>query len=248
MTMLADPTLPVVLLHPFPLDASVWSEVEQAFRDRIVLAPNFPGFGGRPPGPESIDGFAESVVSDMDTAGIDRAVIVGLSMGGYVALRLHARWPERAAALVLADTRAGADDTEGAAKRTTQAERARREGVSGWFADALIPNVLGETTRRQRPEVVDRVRRIITSADPEGVARALVAMRERPDSRAVLPEIRVPVLAIVGAEDTVTPPEDARAIADATPDGVLEIVPAAGHLSNLENPEGFEAALRTLLG
>jgi pimeloyl-ACP methyl ester carboxylesterase len=247
MSATVGPETPIVFLHPFPLDASVWKETMEAVGARTTLSPNFPGFGGRAPGPESIDGFAEAVAADMDEAGVDRAVIVGLSMGGYVALRMHALWPERVAALVLADTRAGADAPDGAAKRTKQAERARTEGVAGWLADTMIPNVLGASTRGTNPALVARVHSLMTAADPEGVARALLAMRDRPDSRSVLTEIAVPVLALVGSEDTVTPPDEARLIADAVPNGQLEVIEGAGHLSNLENPGSFDAALRQFL-
>src|SRR5690606_26031115 len=103
----------------------------------------------------------------------------------------------------------------------------------------MVGDALGSTTRRERPEVVERFRRIIAEAHPEGVARALTAMRDRPDSRPALAGIGVPVLALVGEEDTVTPIDEARVIADGVPDGTLAVVPKAGHLSNLENPSVF---------
>jgi 3-oxoadipate enol-lactonase len=241
-----DPGVPIVFLHAYPLNASMWDAQRAAFTHRQLLAPDFPGFGGRPPGARTLDGFAESVLEDMDSAGIDRAVFVGLSLGGYVAFRIHARWPRRVAGVVFADTRSGPDSVESASKRTEQAERVQREGV-GWLPETVIPAILGETTRRDRPEVVARIRRMILDANAEGVARALLAMRDRPDSTDSLPKIGVPVLAMAGAEDTLTPVEEARRIADGTPNGSLVVVPAAGHLSNLENPQAFNSALREFL-
>lgn len=238
---------PVVLLHAFPLNAAMWERQVEALAPRRVLAPDFPGFGGRAPGDATLDAFARAVLSDMDGAGIGSAVVMGLSMGGYTALRLQALAPERVAGLVLADTRAGADDEAGRAKRTDQAARARREGV-GWMTDAMIPALLGETTRRERPEVVERVRRLVAQAHAEGVARALEAMRERPDSIPRLGEIRVPVLVLVGEEDTLTPPSESRKIAEGVPDGRLVLLPGAGHLANLEAPDAFNAALTEWLG
>ncbi len=241
-----DRAIPVVFLHAFPLNADMWKGQLQALGDRPTLAPHFPGFGGRAPGSADLAAFARAVLEDMDAAGIPRAVVVGLSMGGYTAFRLQAIAPERVAGLVLADTRAGADDEAGRAKRTTQAERARREGL-GWLADTMLPGLLGETTRRERPDVVAAVGSLIAQADAEGVARALEAMRGRPDSSADLPKIRVPVLVLVGEEDTLTPVAESRRIVEGVPEGQLVIVPGAGHLTNLEAPDAFNEALRAFL-
>lgn len=242
-----DRTTPVVFLHAFPLNADMWARQAEAVGGRTTLAPHFPGFGGRPPGAADLDAFARAVLEELELAGIPRAVFIGLSMGGYVAFRLHALAPQRVAGLVLADTRAGADDEAGRAKRTAQAERVRQEGV-GWLGDALVPALLGETTRRERPEVVRGVEELITRADAEGVARALEAMRARPDSTPHLAEIRVPVLVLVGQEDTLTPVEESRKIAEGVPEGSLTILPGAGHLSNLEAPAAFNEALGSFLG
>jgi 3-oxoadipate enol-lactonase len=225
----------------------MWDRERELLANRTVIAPDFPGFGSRPPGAATLDGFAETVIDAMDAAGVDRAAIVGLSMGGYVSFRIHARWPMRVAALVLADTRAGADDEAGRAKRSAQAERARGEGV-GWMPDALLPALLGETTRRARPTIAEAVRRTIADGDPEGVARALLAMRDRPDSTSALSSIDVPVLALVGEEDTLTPVAEARRIAETVPHGRLAVIPDAGHLSNLENPDAFGRELVSFLG
>jgi 3-oxoadipate enol-lactonase len=244
--MTIGPSTPVVFLHAFPLSPAMWQSQVAALTRRTVLTPSFPGFGGRPPGGSSLDDFADAVISDMDAAGIERAVVVGLSMGGYVAFRLHARIPERVAALVLADTKAAADDEAARAKRTHQAERARREGV-GWLADALVPALLGKTTLAGRPEVQELVRGMISSADAEGVARALLAMRDRPDSTHHLADIGVPVLAIAGDEDEVTPVAGARQISGGVPDGQMVVIPKAGHLSNLEDARSFNSALVSFL-
>lgn len=245
MTPIAHDT-PVVFLHAFPLDGSMWTAQRSHLTGRVTLAPHFPGFGGRPPGEASLEAFARAVLADMDEAGIGRAVLAGLSMGGYVAFRIHALEPDRVAGLVLADTRAGADDEAGRRKRTDQATRARNEGT-GWLPEALLPALLGETTRRRRPEVVEWVRRTIAAAHPEGVARALEAMRERPDSTPELGGIRVPVLAVVGEEDTLTPPSESRRIAEGVVNGRVEVIPGAGHLANLEDPGAFGAALQAFL-
>ncbi|MDF1564443.1 MAG: alpha/beta fold hydrolase [Deltaproteobacteria bacterium] len=241
-----DPNTPVVFLHAFPLHAGMWADQREALGGREVLTPDFPGFGGRAPGEPTLEAFARAVLADLDAAGIDRAIFVGLSMGGYVAFRLHALAPERFAGLVLADTRSGADDEAGRQKRSEQAARVRAEGT-GWMAAALLPALLGETTRRERPDAVARAEALITGADAEGVARALEAMRDRPDSTPQLGEITCPTLVLVGAEDTLTPPAAARAMVEALPDARLVELPGAGHLSNLELPEAFDAALLDFL-
>jgi 3-oxoadipate enol-lactonase len=241
-----DTTTPVVFLHAFPLNAAMWDPQRGILGDRPVLTPDFPGFGGRPLDAPDLERFAHTVLDHMDAAGIARAVIVGLSMGGYVAFRLHALRPDRVAALVLADTKAGSDDQAGRAKRTDQAARVREEGVQ-WLAEALLPALLGETTRESRTEVVEKVKEMAEAAHPEGVARALEAMRERPDSTPGLERIQVPVLVLVGEEDTLTPEAEARKIADGVPDGRLVVIPKAGHLSNLEQPEAFNEALLAFL-
>jgi pimeloyl-ACP methyl ester carboxylesterase len=237
---------PVVLLHAFPLNGRMWEDQRSVLGDRRVLTPDFPGFRAHPPGPDSLEAFAEEVVAEMDRSGVGRAIVVGLSMGGYVAFRLHARWPERVHALVLADTRAGADGEEARQRRTDQAERASAEGI-GWLPDAMLPGLLGAKTRAERPEVEGRVRELIAEAHPEGVARALVAMRDRPDSTPELEQIHVPVLVIVGEEDSLTPVSESQVIADGVGEGRLVVLPGVGHLSNLEDPKGFNDALASFL-
>lgn len=244
---MTDTRTPVLLLHAFPLDASMWDGIRGALKERRVLSPDFPGFGGRAPAGSTLDALAEAACQALDEANVDRTLVVGLSMGGYVAFRMYDCWPERVTGLVLADTRAGADAEEARAKRTAQADRARREGT-GWLAGELIPNLLGETSRARRPEVEARVRETIGKADPEGVARALTAMRDRPDFTPLLSSVRVPVLAIAGEEDTLTPVEEARLIAESVPQGTLLTIPGAGHLSAMEDPQMFADAIADFPG
>ncbi len=238
----------VVLLHAFPLDATMWEDQRAFLEDRggHVLALNLPGFGGRPLVEGGLDAFADSVIAECDARGIERAVFVGLSMGGYVAMRIADRYPSRIRGLVLADTRAGPDDDAGRKKRSAQAARARTEGC-GWLAEAMLPALLGETSRQERLQVVKRVQAIIDRADGKGVARALEAMRERPDSLAALAAIEAPILTIAGDEDKLTPPAEAESITSTVRNGSMVVIPKAGHLSNLECPGPFNEALDTFL-
>lgn len=240
-------SLPVVFLHAFPLDGSMWIAQEEAFREqRLTFAPHMPGFGGQPVVAGDLAGFADHVVALCDEKGIERAVFVGLSMGGYVAMRLADRHPHRVAGLVLADTRAGPDDEEGRAKRSAQIARVRSEGCD-WLAEAMIPALLGETTRRERPQVVESVEAMIGLATPEGVASALEAMRDRPDSSSVLSSLEVPTLAVVGREDVLTPPAEAERIAKLSRRSRAVVIADAGHLANLEQPQAFNDALEVFL-
>ena len=238
---------PIVFLHAFPLNPSMWEPQGPALVHRKILTPAFPGFGGRDPGAPSLEAFARSVLEDMDSAGIGEAVFAGLSMGGYVAFRLFEMAPERFRGLILADTRAGPDDEAGRKKRTDQAAKTRQEGV-GWLPEALLPALLGTTSLQERPRAVKKVRQMMEDTNPEGVARALEAMRERPNSLGLLPEIRVPTLVLCGEEDTLTPLAEARIMAEALPGGRLVAIPGAGHLANLEAPDAFNRALLEFLG
>ena len=152
------------------------------------------------------------------------------------------RAPARFLGLVLADTRAGADTEEGRKNRYALRERVLAEGV-GFLPEALLPNHLGKTTQEEKPEVVARAKALILEASPEAVAGSLLALAERPDSTPLLPGMRRPALVLVGEEDTLTPPEEAKRMAKALPDARLLILPEAGHLANLENPKAFRTAL-----
>ncbi|WP_457629558.1 alpha/beta fold hydrolase [Oceanithermus sp.] len=238
---------PVVLLHAFPFSPEMWSlQVTELEGRYSVFAPAMPGFGGREPGAASLEAWAEELAETLDNLGFDEAVFVGLSMGGYLAFRIWDLFPERVAGLVLADTRAQPDDGAGKARRAELAARVRAEG-SRVLVEDFVPAVLGQTTLNsgdeERKAVRAWVERWVSEADPEGVARALEALAARPDSRPLLGEIEVPTLVLVGEEDTLTPPADARAIAAAVPDAEFLIVPEAGHMANLENPEAFNTAL-----
>lgn len=234
----------IVFVHAFPMDSRMWGSQVEAVSSLgwAAVAPTLPGFGDRPPGPTSLEDFAVEVLAECDRLGIQRAVFAGLSMGGYVVLRIAAMAPQRLWGLVLADTRATPDSEAARARRDALAARIRAEGVA-FLADEILPTLLGETSRRERTEVVAEVRRTILQADPEGVVRALIAMRDRPDSTPILPYLSIPALVVVGSEDTLTPPEEARALAGGLPDARFRLIPGAGHLSNIENPAAFNGAL-----
>jgi pimeloyl-ACP methyl ester carboxylesterase len=190
--------------------------------------------------------LADDLRSLMDALRIERAVIGGISMGGYVALSLLRRHPERICGLALVDTRAGADTPEGRRARDDMADLARRAGPVG-VVRQMLPKLLSTAARLEQPGLADRVERIGAGASLDGVLGALAAMKERPDSFPLLSGIEVPTLVLAGREDELTTPADARAMADAIPNARLHVLPGAGHLSSLERPDDVTAALRELV-
>jgi 3-oxoadipate enol-lactonase len=224
----------LLLLHAFPLGLTMWDPQTKAFASsHRVIRFDARGFGGSPPGDGllTMERIADDAVALLDHLGVSQAVVCGLSMGGYAALALVRRHPDRLRALVLADTRAGADGDAARAARAAQADQARKEG-SAAIADAVLPKLVGETTHKQRPELLARLREMIAANPPRGIADALAGLAAR---------------AVCGTEDVITPRAESEALARGITGSRLEVIPAAGHLSSLENPEGFNGALGKFL-
>jgi pimeloyl-ACP methyl ester carboxylesterase len=241
---------PLVLLHAFPLSSAMWlAQREQLTACCRVVTPDLRGFGGSPLGEDepSLDAAADDVAALLDARGLDRVVLGGLSMGGYVAMAFLRRHAERVAALVLADTKAGADSAEARANRERIAATVTDDPSSTVLVDEVLPTLFGTTTTSERPLVAGRVKALVQAAPAGAVAWAQRAMAARPDSFDTLRGVDVPTLVIVGAEDSLSPPDEARAMAEAVTGARLEIVPRAGHLSALECPEQFNAALESFL-
>lgn len=241
----------VVLLHAFPLHAGMWAPQLEALSARVrVVAPDLAGFGGSdaPDDPDaySVGGWADSVAGLVEHLGLDRVVLGGLSMGGYAAFAFLRRHRSRLAGLVLADTRPGPDSEEVAARRTAQQRQVAAEGTAA-VIDTLVEGLLGEHTRRHRLELVTTARSLMDNP-AAGYIGALEAMKRRPDSTADLAGIDVPTLVVVGEADTLSPPDVARAMQGAIPGADLAVLPDAGHLSNLESADAFNAAVIDLLG
>jgi 3-oxoadipate enol-lactonase len=239
----------LVLLHGFPLNARMWErQLALSGRGWRVIAPQFRGFDGGfgDPPAQSLDDYAGDVVDLLDGLHIREAVVGGLSMGGYVAFALLRHAARYVHALILADTKAQADTPEGVEGRKRMIDLVGSKGPAA-VADEMIPKLLGDTTRRTRPDVVDRVRDLAMSSPAEAITGALRALMTRPDSTPQLSAIHVPTLIVVGDEDTVTP----RAVAEDMHRGItgseLVAIPEAGHLTNLEQPDAFDAAIGRFL-
>ncbi len=241
----------LVLLHGFPHDRALWAaQVEAApvaFPDTRILIPDLPGFGRSSPLLRAgMDAYADALEPLLDSAGVEQAVIGGLSMGGYVAFAFWRRHAARVRALVLLDTKAPADTDAARETRRELIATVERDGV-GAVVPGLLPAQLGVTTRRDHPALVERVEVMLRRAPASGVVAAAQALMDRADSTPTLSTISVPTLVLVGEEDTVTPIGDALAMAAAIPGSRLVTVPGAGHLAPLEQPAIVNAALGEFL-
>ena len=248
----------LVLLHAFPLDASMWEQQRAALAamqpDRAgaraavgrVLTPHQRGFGGTELGTDepSLDRVADDVAALLDRAESHRVILGGLSMGGYAVMAClrQAAVRHRCVGIILADTRPAPDPPAAVERRLRMADRVLAEGA-GLLQDETVPSLLGETTWRERPGVVQRVRAIVGSVPAAAVAWAQRAMAARPDSTQTLRGADLPALVLAGAEDVLTPPEECEAMAQLLPRARFVVVAAAGHLTALEAPAVFSAAV-----
>ncbi|MFQ5459275.1 MAG: alpha/beta fold hydrolase [Anaerolineae bacterium] len=236
---------PLLLVHGFPVDGGVWEPQVKAFSPtRRVIAPDLAGFGASGSvGRRTMAEHGDDMISLVDTLGIGSVVVVGLSMGGYIAFSMWRRHRERIAALALVDTRAGADTQEQRAAGSELALAVEAGGMEA-VAGRIVPPLLSPGARRA---AVEGVGRMVMRQRPSTAAAALKAMAARQDATPLLATIDVPVLVAVGAIDTVTPPDEAQLMADAIPNARLVMVPRAGHLASFEEPGAFNGALRAFL-
>lgn len=237
---------PVILVHGFPLDAEIWrpqlAAVPQGWR---YIAPDLRGFGAGPPadGAASMDGYAADLEAFMDALALESAVIGGLSMGGYATFALQRRAAARITALILADTRAQADTPAGRDARAQMRAMLAEKGTAG-VAAQMLPKLFSADAST---EAIDAVRQMIESQRAEGVHAAIGAMMDRPDSTRDLDRIACATLVVVGEADAITPVADSEAMQRAIPRSTLTVIPGAGHLANVEQPEAFSRALEDFL-
>jgi len=239
---------PVVLLHGFPFNRTMWRAQVEALQDAYrLVTPDLRGHGEtQVVETATMDEMAEDVAALLDELKIERAIVGGLSMGGYVTLAFYQKFPERVRALILADTRPQDDTDEAQATREQQALKALLEGMEP-VADGLLPKVISEETFEEQPELVARLRRMMHGTDARGSAAALRGMAARKDQTALLRKIDVPTLVIVGSRDAITPPEVSHEMQSEIRGSRLEVMDGAGHVSNLERPAEFNRALQQFL-
>jgi 3-oxoadipate enol-lactonase len=239
----------LVLIHAFPLNARMWeAQLEHADRGWRVIAPHLRGFDGgtADPATSSIDDYVADVIDLLDTLHIHEAVIGGLSMGGYVAFAMFRHAPRYFQGLILADTKSQADTAEGVEGRKRMLQLVEEKGPAA-IADEMIPKLLGETTRRSRTDIVDQVRALVLASSTVAIAGAIRALMTRPDSTPLLSTIRCPTLILVGDEDALTPPLLAEELHRGIGGSEHVVIAGAGHLSSLEQPVAFNAALARFL-
>lgn len=244
--------VPLVLLHGFPLSSAIWDPLRPALAEVArLVTPDLRGFGDsdKPATNYGMAELAADVIALADALALDRFVLGGHSMGGYVALRLAAATPERLAGLILIDTRAEADSPEAAERRTAAISAIDRDGGSAWL-DGFVPGLLSPSTRERAPRLLAELRALAAAVPDHVLVGCQLGMRERPDSRSLLARLAVPALVLVGADDAVTPPAVAAVMAATLPQATLTVIPGAGHTPSVERPiqvaEAIVAFLRNL--
>ncbi|MGW4905398.1 alpha/beta fold hydrolase [Streptomyces sp. NPDC004270] len=239
--------IPLLLIHGHPFDRTMWHPQRTAFGpSRRVIAPDLRGYGASPvtPGRTPLSRFAADLEDLLDALKVETCVLVGLSMGGQIAMECYGRFgADRVRGLVLADTFPTPETPQGRLARNAMADRLLREGMRG-YADEVLEKMVAPYAR---PEVKAHVHRMMTATDPEGAAAALRGRAERPDYRPLLTKVTVPALVVTGTDDEYTPVSDAEAMHALLPDATLRIIDAAAHLPNLERPEEFNPALGEFL-
>lgn len=247
--------LPVLLVHGFPLDHTMWNPQIEALAGRWrVLAPDLRGFGQSPLGSSvdpqrgvTMEQYADDLAELLDALGIEEPIVlVGFSMGGYIAWQFMRKYAPRVRALVLCDSKAVPDTEEARAGRLKMAEHVAEWGAAR-VAEMMGPRLWASGTFATKPEVVAAVRRVVESTSPAAIAAAQRGMAARPDVSSLFSTIRVPTLVMVGAEDAISPPAEMRLIADAVPGAEFVEIAAAGHMTTLENPLAVNEALLRFL-
>ena len=241
----------VVLLHAFPIGANLWEPQMRAVPEGWrLITPDLRGFGGTSEldslSAASIADFADDVLDLLKELGVSKAVVGGCSMGGYAALALYQSTPHLFDGLILANTRATADTPEARANRRNMLALVDREGASGVARD-MMPKLLGKTTQETNPALEATIRRLIKQQSPLAIRTAIHRMMHRPDSTPLLARVSVPTLIITGEEDAMIPVDESRRMATAISGAKLVIIPRAGHLANMEQPEAFNDAVNAFL-
>jgi len=222
---------PLVLLHPYPTNHSFWNAIAEplSLKYKLIL-PDLRGHGSSDTGQGAalMAAHAKDLSNICDAEGVDRALFAGVSIGGYILFEFWRRMRERVRALMLCDTRAQADTAEGREARLKIAEEVEQKGP-GEYLDSMIPKLLGESTRRNRPDLVKQARAMMGRMSVAGIAAVLRGMAVRPDSLPTLQTINVPTLIMAGEEDTLTPPAEAELMHQQIQGSRLVRTPAAGH-------------------
>jgi pimeloyl-ACP methyl ester carboxylesterase len=239
----------ILFVHGYPFDHTIWRDQIDALEGYRRIAPDLRGMG-QSDAPDLGYGmaiYAADLAALLDALGVDEVILCGLSMGGYVAFEFLRNWRPRVRGLVLMDTRAEADSPEARRARDASAAVARERGASA-IAEVMLPKVLSPATLAGHPHVVERVRVLMAGTPVPGIVGALAAMRDRTESESLLPTLAgLPTLVLVGEADSLTPPDQARAMAQVIPGARLAVIPGAGHIPPVEQPAATTEVLREFL-
>ena len=237
----------ILFVHGFPLDHTMWrAQIDEFSKTHRVIAPDLRGFGGTDGALYSVsmEQFADDLAGLLDALAVEGPVIFcGLSMGGYIAWQFVQRHPARVAKLIVCDTRAAADSPEAAANRLKMADIVLKEGpeVVAW---AMMPKLFAPGSSEHCPAAIASVRQMVLNSTPIAIAAAHRGMSVRPDVTSLLPTLRLPTLVLCGEHDVISPPAEMKAIADAMPNARFALIPNAGHMAPMEQPEAVNAAIR----
>ena len=237
--------VPVVFVHGFPFDHTMWEPQMKALPNHFrAITYDIRGHGASDvgDGQYTIEFFVDDLIALLDHLVIQKAIVCGLSMGGYIALRAYERHPDRFSGLVLCDTKSEADTNQGKINRSATLKKVKSDGV-GAFADEFVKAIFAPQTFHTHPEIIESIKRIIRGNSPLGVAGAALALATRTDTTGVLTTIRVPTLILVGEHDKLTPPSASEAMQKQIPGSELHIIPDAAHMSNVENAPLFDKYL-----
>jgi 3-oxoadipate enol-lactonase len=242
--------IPLLLVHGFPLSRKMWGlQLSGLSSSARVITPDLRGFGDSEytRGPYSMDMLAGDLHEFLNEIGIREPVILGgLSMGGYISFAFCRLYPERVAGLLLAATRAAPDDEQGKVRREEMAAIALEASPKPIIED-MLPKLMSPKTYQEKPDLVQKVREIMETSTPEGMAGALLGMKDRIDSKATLQQFDKPALVIHGADDQIVPVDEARSMVQSLPEGRLEIFEDAGHMVNMEQSDKFNQVVEEFL-
>ncbi len=242
--------IPIVLIHGFPFSKEMWKpQVDALKSNHYVIAYDVRGHGGSDADScqYTVEYFVDDLFGLIDHLKLPKVVVVGLSMGGYIALRAIERGPDRFKGLVLCDTRSESDTNEIKIRRAEQARTIRQQGMKT-FADEFVKVIFSARSLEKNPEAVNFIKGLIEAMNPSAAAGTLIALAARTDCTAMLYNIKVPTLLLVGKNDAVTPPTAASAMKEKIPNATLHVIPNAAHVSNVENPAEFNNHLLDFLG
>lgn len=241
--------LPIIFVHGFPFDKSMWQPQLDFFKKtHRVIAYDIRGFGKTTAGTDevSIDLFADDLINLLDALQISKAIVCGLSMGGYILLNAVNRYPERFEAIILSDTQCIADSDEASEKRYKTIQQIEASGLDD-FAEGFVKNIFCSESLNDKNNLVEKIKNVILSTDTKTITRTLIAIARRREMCSSLKDIKVPSLILCGKEDIITPPDQAQFMQCNIVNSRLYSVDKAGHLSNLEQPDEFNQHLSNFI-